>query len=137
MRLPRNSVASAYAPRALALIWASVRRRVLRGWTCRTALIWPPSCCLPRSSAPPRVCARNPLANRTAAAGSLAAGARFASGGNGVSGFLEIPAVVDGVADLFVALYGEAGKHARSVVAEAGMPRNPTAAFHSVVELEA
>ena len=86
-----------------------------------------------------KVCALNTLANIKAVAGSLEAVARIVSVSgfvNGVSGFSESPAVVNGASDLFVALYGEAGKHARAAVAVAGLPRNATVEIQAVVELK-
>jgi enamine deaminase RidA (YjgF/YER057c/UK114 family) len=87
-----------------------------------------------------KVCALNTLANIKAAAGSLDAVARFVSVSgfvNAVSGFADSPAVVNGASDLFVKLYGEAGKHARAAVAVAGLPRNCTVEIQAVVELKA
>ena len=87
-----------------------------------------------------KVCALNTLANIKAAAGSLDTVARFVSVSgfvNAVSGFADSPAVVNGASDLFVKLYGDAGKHARAAVAVAGLPRNCTVEIQAVVELKA
>ena len=87
-----------------------------------------------------QVCALNTLANIKAAAGSLDAVERFVSVSgfvNAVSGFADSPAVVNGASDLFVKLYGDAGKHARAAVAVAGLPRNCTVEIQTVVELKA
>jgi enamine deaminase RidA (YjgF/YER057c/UK114 family) len=86
-----------------------------------------------------RVCALNTLANIKAAAGSLENVSRvvFVSGFvNAISGFADSPAVVNGASDLFVAVFGEAGKHARAAVAVAGLPRNSTVEIQVVVELK-
>jgi enamine deaminase RidA (YjgF/YER057c/UK114 family) len=86
-----------------------------------------------------KVCALNTLANIKAAAGSLDSVARFVSVSgfvNAVSGFADSPAVVNGASDLFVKLFGEAGKHARAAVAVAGLPRNCTVEIQVVVELK-
>jgi enamine deaminase RidA (YjgF/YER057c/UK114 family) len=45
---------------------------------------------------------------------------------NAVAGFDQSPQVVNGASDLFVKLYGEAGRHARAAVGVAGLPRNAT-----------
>jgi len=87
-----------------------------------------------------RVCALNTLANIKAAAGSLDAVKRvvFVSGFvNAVPGFADSPAVINGASDLFVQLFGDAGKHARAAVAVAGLPRNSTTEVQVVVELKA
>lgn len=86
-----------------------------------------------------KVCALNTLANIKAAVGSLDQVARivFVSGYvNAVSGFAESPAVINGASDLFVAVFGDAGKHARAAVAVAGLPKNSTTEVQVVVELK-
>lgn len=85
------------------------------------------------------VCALNTLANIKAAVGSLEKVARivFVSGYvNAVDGFTESPAVINGASDLFVKVFGEAGKHARAAVAVNGLPRGSTTEVQVVVELK-
>ena len=85
------------------------------------------------------ICALNTLANIRAATGSLDAVARivFVSGFvNAVDGFTESPAVINGASDLFVKIFGEAGKHARAAVAVNGLPRGSTTEVQVVVELK-
>ena len=85
-----------------------------------------------------RVCALNTLANIRAAAGSLDAVRRvvLVTGFvNAVSGFADSPAVINGASDLFVQVFGEAGKHARAAVAVAGLPKDSTVEIQVVVEL--
>ena len=85
------------------------------------------------------ICALNTLANIKAATGSLESVARivFVSGFvNAVDGFTESPAVINGASDLFVKLFGEAGKHARAAVAVNGLPRGSTTEVQVVVELK-
>ena len=86
-----------------------------------------------------QVCALNTLANIKAATGSLDAVARFVSVSgfvNAVAGFADSPAVINGASDLFVQVFGEAGKHARAAVAVAGLPRNCAVEIQVVVELK-
>jgi len=85
-----------------------------------------------------QVCALNILANIKAALGSLDAVSRvvFVSGFvNAVSGFADSPAVINGASDLFVKVFGDAGKHARAAVAVAGLPKNSTVEIQVVVEV--
>ena len=85
-----------------------------------------------------RVCALNILANIRAAAGSLDAVKRFVTVTgyvNAVSGFADSPLVINGASDLFVQIFGDAGRHARAAVAVAGLPRNSTVEVQAVVEL--
>jgi enamine deaminase RidA (YjgF/YER057c/UK114 family) len=85
------------------------------------------------------VCAMNTLANIKAAVGSLDQVARivFVSGFvNAVDGFEESPAVINGASDLFVKVFGDAGKHARAAVAVNGLPRGTTVEIQVVVELK-
>jgi len=85
------------------------------------------------------VCALNTLANIKAAVGSLDQVARivFVSGFvNAVDGFSDSPAVINGASDLFVKVFGDAGKHARAAVAVNGLPRGSTTEVQVVVELK-
>ena len=85
------------------------------------------------------VCALNTLANIKAAVGSLDRVARvvFVSGFvNAVDGFGDSPAVINGASDLFVKVFGDAGKHARAAVAVNGLPRGSTTEVQVVVELK-
>jgi enamine deaminase RidA (YjgF/YER057c/UK114 family) len=85
------------------------------------------------------ICALNTLANIKAAVGSLDRVARvvFVSGFvNAVDGFAESPAVINGASDLFVKVFGEAGRHARAAVAVNGLPRGSTTEVQVVVELK-
>ncbi|HEU5077934.1 MAG TPA: RidA family protein [Opitutaceae bacterium] len=86
-----------------------------------------------------RICTLNTLANIKAAVGSLENVARVVMVNgfvNGVSGFSDSPAVINGASDLLVAIFGEAGKHARAAVAVAGLPRNSTVEVQLVIELK-
>jgi enamine deaminase RidA (YjgF/YER057c/UK114 family) len=87
-----------------------------------------------------KVCALNTLANIKAALGSLDRVARIVYVGgfvNAVSGFADSPAVINGASDLFVAVFGEAGKHARAAVAVAGLPKDSTVEIQVVAEITA
>ncbi len=86
------------------------------------------------------VCALNTLANIKAAVGSLDKVARivFVTGFvNAVDGFTDSPAVINGASDLFVKVFGEAGKHARAAVATNGLPKGTTVEVQVVAELKA
>jgi enamine deaminase RidA (YjgF/YER057c/UK114 family) len=86
------------------------------------------------------ICALNTLANIKAAVGSLDKVARivFVSGFvNAVDGFTESPAVINGASELFLKVFGDAGKHARAAVAVNGLPRGSTTEVQVVVELKA
>lgn len=85
-----------------------------------------------------RVCTLNLLANIRAAVGSLDQVKRFVTLTgfvNGVSGFADSPAVLNGASDLLVQIFGDAGRHARAAVAVAGLPRNSAVEIQAVVEL--
>jgi len=86
-----------------------------------------------------QVCALNTLASIKLALGSLSRVKEFllVSGFvNGVAGFDSSPQVINGASDLFVKIYGEAGKHARAAVAVAGLPRNATVEIQVTVRFE-
>lgn len=76
-----------------------------------------------------QVCALNVLAAIKSALGDLDRVKEFLYLGgyvNAVAGFDSSPQVINGASDLFVKLYGDAGKHARAAIAVAGLPRNAT-----------
>jgi enamine deaminase RidA (YjgF/YER057c/UK114 family) len=54
---------------------------------------------------------------------------------NATSGFADSPAVINGASDLLVAVFGDAGRHARAAVAVAGLPRNSTTEVQLVIEI--
>jgi len=85
------------------------------------------------------ICALNTLANVKAALGSLDAVARIVMVNgfvNAVDGFAESPAVINGASDLFVKIFGDAGKHARAAVAVNGLPRGSTTEIQVIVEVK-
>jgi enamine deaminase RidA (YjgF/YER057c/UK114 family) len=91
------------------------------------------------ANAAAQICALNTLAAIKAALGRLDRVKEFlfVSGFvNGVSGFADSPQVINGASDLFVKLYGDAGKHARAAVAVAGLPRNATVEIQVTVRFE-
>ena len=86
-----------------------------------------------------QVCALNSLAAIKSALGSLDRVEEFtylAGYVNAVSGFDRSPLVINGASDLFVKLYGEAGKHARAAIAVAGLPRNATVEIQVTVKVK-
>lgn len=86
-----------------------------------------------------RVCALNVLAAIQGAAGSLDAVEQFLYMGgfvNAVAGFADSPQVINGASELFVEVFGEAGKHARAAVAVAGLPKNATVEIQVNVALK-
>lgn len=87
-----------------------------------------------------RICTLNTLANIKAATGSLDRVERVVIVNgfvNAVAGFADSPAVINGASDLLVAVFGDAGKHARAAVAVAGLPKNSTVEVQIIVELKA
>jgi enamine deaminase RidA (YjgF/YER057c/UK114 family) len=51
------------------------------------------------------------------------------------SGFTGQPAVINGASELFVAVFGEAGRHARSAVGVAELPLNTPVEIEMIVEV--
>jgi enamine deaminase RidA (YjgF/YER057c/UK114 family) len=85
-----------------------------------------------------RICALATLTNVKAALGSLDRVSRVvyvAGYVNAISGFPDSPAVINGASDLFVSLFGDAGRHARAAVAVAGLPKNSTTEIQVVMEV--
>ena len=54
---------------------------------------------------------------------------------NGVAGFTSQPAVVNGASELFIQIFGEAGKHARSAVGIAELPLDAPVELELTVEM--
>jgi enamine deaminase RidA (YjgF/YER057c/UK114 family) len=54
---------------------------------------------------------------------------------NSAPDFIEQAQVVDGASDLFVELYGEAGKHSRSAPGMGALPGNNAVIVECVVEI--
>ena len=53
------------------------------------------------------------------------------------SGFARVPAVIDGASELFIALWGERGRHARTAVGVATLPQNAAVEVDAIFELRA
>jgi enamine deaminase RidA (YjgF/YER057c/UK114 family) len=54
---------------------------------------------------------------------------------NGVPGFINQPAVVNGASELFLHIWGEVGKHARSAVGIAELPLNAPVEIELTVQI--
>jgi len=54
---------------------------------------------------------------------------------NCVPGYTEQPAAINGASDLLVALFGDAGRHARTAVGLHGLPSNVSVELEMVVEV--
>jgi enamine deaminase RidA (YjgF/YER057c/UK114 family) len=92
-----------------------------------------------RGYAAARMCGLNLLVNIRAAAGSLdRVGTILKVLGmvNAVPSFTDHPQVIDGCTDLFVAVFGEAGRPARSAVGMGSLPRNISVEVEAVVLLQ-
>lgn len=85
------------------------------------------------------LCALNLLAAlREACGGRLDRVARCIRVGGFVqaaAGYPSVPAVIDGASRLFIALWGEAGAHARTAVGVATLPLNATVEVDAIFEL--
>ncbi|HBR93864.1 MAG TPA: hypothetical protein DEA90_06830 [Opitutae bacterium] len=85
-----------------------------------------------------KMCALNVLATIRDITGTLDAVKQFLYVGGYVSAipaYGKSPSVINGASDLFEAVFGEAGKHARAAVSVAGLPNNATVEIQVTVEL--
>jgi enamine deaminase RidA (YjgF/YER057c/UK114 family) len=85
-----------------------------------------------------RACAVNVLAQVKAALGDLDKVARVVRLGgfvNSVPGFLDGPKVMNGASDVMVAAFGEKGKHARTTVGVAALPRDAAIEVEALFEV--
>lgn len=55
---------------------------------------------------------------------------------NSVPGFTDAPEVANGASDLMVAVFGDAGKHTRSAVGAAALPRNVAVEVEATFEMK-
>jgi len=86
-----------------------------------------------------RLCALNLVAAlREACKGELDRVARCVRVGGFVQashGYPRVPHVIDGASDLFVALWGDDGRHARTAVGVATLPQNASVEVDAIFEL--
>jgi enamine deaminase RidA (YjgF/YER057c/UK114 family) len=93
-----------------------------------------------QAAAAARLCALNILAQVKGAIGSLDKVARVVKVNgyvNSTPGFGNHPKVVNGASDLFVALFGERGKHARAAIGVANLPFGVMVEVEAVIEVDA
>lgn len=86
-----------------------------------------------------KLCGLNLLVNIRTAAGSLDRVdtiLKVLGMVNAVPGFTDHPKVIDGCTDLFVAVFGENGRPARSAVGMGSLPRNISVEVEAVVLLK-
>jgi enamine deaminase RidA (YjgF/YER057c/UK114 family) len=86
-----------------------------------------------------RLCAVNLIAQVKAAAGGdldrVKRCVKVTVFVNAVPGFAQHPEVANGASDLFVEVFGDAGKHARAAVGAGSLPRNVATEVEAVFEL--
>lgn len=54
---------------------------------------------------------------------------------NAVPGFPDSPKVINGASDLFVEIFGDAGRHVRAAIGVSGLPRNAMVELQMTVEV--
>jgi enamine deaminase RidA (YjgF/YER057c/UK114 family) len=54
---------------------------------------------------------------------------------NAVAGFPDSPKVINGASDLFVEIFGDAGRHVRAAIGISGLPRNALVELQMTVEV--
>jgi enamine deaminase RidA (YjgF/YER057c/UK114 family) len=54
---------------------------------------------------------------------------------NAVPGFTQHPEVANGASDLFVGVFGDAGRHARAAVGAGSLPRNVATEVEAILEI--
>ena len=85
-----------------------------------------------------RLCAINLIAQIKAATGDLCRVQRVVRLGgfvNSTASFIDQPKVVNGASDLFVGVFGDAGRHARSAVACPSLPFGVGVEVDAIVEI--
>jgi len=85
-----------------------------------------------------RVCALNLLAVARDQIGDLDQISRIVQLNgfvNGIPGFAESPAVINGASDTLVEILGDSGRHTRAAVAVTGLPKDSSVEIQAVFEL--
>ncbi len=86
-----------------------------------------------------RLCALNVIAQaRAACGGDLERVKRIVKVTvfvNAVPGFTQHPEVANGASDLFVEVFGDAGRHARAAVGAGSLPRNVATEVEAILEI--
>lgn len=85
-----------------------------------------------------RLCAINVLAQTKAALGSLDKVVRCVRLGgfiNAVPTYATVPLVMNGASDLMVAVFGDAGRHARSTIGVAELPADAAVEVEAIFEV--
>jgi enamine deaminase RidA (YjgF/YER057c/UK114 family) len=86
-----------------------------------------------------RLCAINIIAQLKAACGGdlekVKRVVKVTAFVNAVPGFAQHPEVANGASDLFVEVFGDAGKHARAAVGAGSLPRNVATEVEAIVEI--
>jgi len=85
-----------------------------------------------------RACAISQLAVLTSHLGSLDAVKNIVTVNgyvNAVAGFPDSPKVINGASDLFVEVFGDAGRHARTAIGVPALPRNALVEIQMTVEV--
>ena len=85
-----------------------------------------------------QICALNALAavETVASIDDIVKVVRVVGYVNGVAGFINPPVVVNGASELFLSIWGEAGKHARSAIGVADLPLDAPVEIELTVELK-
>ena len=85
-----------------------------------------------------QICALNALAavETVASVDDIVKVVRVVGYVNGVAGFINPPVVVNGASELFLSIWGEAGKHARSAIGVAELPLDALVEIELTVELK-
>jgi enamine deaminase RidA (YjgF/YER057c/UK114 family) len=86
-----------------------------------------------------RLCALNAIAQAKAACGGdlerIKRVVKLTVFVNSAAGFAQQPEVANGASDLFVEIFGEAGKHSRSAVGAVSLPRNVATEVEAIFEI--
>jgi len=86
-----------------------------------------------------RLCALNAIAQAKAACGGdlerVKRIVKLTVFVNAIPGFAQHPEVANGASDLFVEVFGDAGRHARSSVGAVSLPRNVATEVEAILEI--
>ncbi|HUO87825.1 MAG TPA: RidA family protein [Rhizomicrobium sp.] len=94
---------------------------------------------LEEGKAAARLCAINVIAQAKAACGGnldrVKRVVKLTVFVNAIPGYAQHPEVANGASDLFVEVFGDAGRHARAAVGAGSLPRNVATEVEAVIEI--
>ena len=138
---PAPAPVGSYVPfvRVGDLVFTSGQLPIREGKLTATGKVGTAGLSIDQAAEAAKVAVLNALAQVAAAAGGLANVTRIVRIGvfvNSADGFIDQPKVANGASDLLVAVFGDAGRHARSAVGVNELPLNAAVEIELIAQVK-